>query len=50
MLQSAVSDARIMVYEFTSQWYGASAVNARLQLVAEGLVRALRDKRRVSPC
>lgn len=46
MLRSAVPNARIMVYEYTSQWYGSGAVNARLQLVGEGLVRALREKRR----
>lgn len=48
MLASTVPNARIMVFEYESQWAGKGALNQRLSLVGEQLIRALFGVRSVS--
>lgn len=48
MLQAELPKARIMIFQYVSQWWGESAVDQYLHQVAENLARALKNKRKVS--
>ena len=48
MLPRVVTDARIMVFEYESQWFGKGSINQRLSNVADQLVQALFHQRSVS--
>ncbi|KAL8930646.1 MAG: hypothetical protein Q9208_000517 [Pyrenodesmia sp. 3 TL-2023] len=41
MLAAAIPHARIMVFEYASKWFGKGAINQRLSLVGEQLIRDL---------
>ncbi|KAL8839664.1 MAG: hypothetical protein Q9176_004271 [Flavoplaca citrina] len=41
MLAAAIPHARIMVFEYESKWFGKGAINQRLTLVGEQLIRDL---------
>ncbi|KAI9783726.1 MAG: hypothetical protein M1816_001207 [Peltula sp. TS41687] len=45
MLVDTIKDARLMVYEYESQWFGKGSVNQRLSNVANGLIHALFHRR-----
>lgn len=47
MLPSGVSNARIMVFNHDSQWYGEEAVSVRLDPLAVSLARAIISERKV---
>ncbi len=48
MLPARVPNARILVFEYESQWFGKASVDQTLANVANQLVHALQHKRRVS--
>jgi hypothetical protein len=48
MLQAEVPNSRIMIFQYASQWWGEGAVSQRLEQVADNLVQALKNKRKVS--
>ena len=50
MLAAAIPHARIMVCEYESKWFGKGAINQRLNLVGEQLIRNLSKLRSVSYC
>ena len=45
MLPVKVTNARIMVFEYESQWFGRGSINQRLSSVADQLVQALYKQR-----
>lgn len=45
MLPRSVTNARIMVFEYESQWFGRGSINQRLSSVADQLVQALSHRR-----
>ena len=45
MLPVKVTDARIMVFEYESQWFGRGSINQRLSSVADQIVQALYRQR-----
>ena len=45
MLPRTIANARIMVFEYESQWFGRGSINQRLSNVADQLVHALSDQR-----
>ena len=45
MLPEKLTNARIMVFEYESQWFGRGSINQRLSSVADQLVQALYEKR-----
>ena len=45
MLPRTVTNARIMVFEYESQWFGKGSINQRLSSVADQLVQALATQR-----
>ena len=49
MLPRYVEKARIMVFEYESQWFGKGSINQRLSIVADQLLQALFHQRPVSP-
>lgn len=47
MLPSQVPNARIMVFNHDSRWYGEDAVSLRLDPLASSFLRAVIDERKV---
>ena len=45
MLPRTITNARIMVFEYESQWFGKGSINQRLSNVADQLVQALSNQR-----
>ena len=45
MLPVKVTNARIMLFEYESQWFGRGSINQRLSSVADQLVQALYKQR-----
>ena len=45
MLPGKVTNARIMIFEYESQWFGRDSINQRLSIVADQLVQALYKRR-----
>ncbi|KAL6722060.1 hypothetical protein ACLMJK_001165 [Lecanora helva] len=45
MLPRYIENARIMVFEYESQWFGRGSINQRLSTVADQLVQALFNQR-----
>ena len=45
MLPRSVTNARIMVFEYESQWFGKGSINQRLSSVADQLIQALSYRR-----
>ena len=41
MLPAKITNARIMVFDYKSQWFGRGSINQRLSSVADQLVQAL---------
>jgi len=50
MLPADVPNARIMTFNYDSNWYGEEAVKVRLDHVANKLRRLVERERRVSNC
>lgn len=48
MLPRTITNARIMIFEYESQWFGKGSINQRLSSVADQLVQALFHQRSVS--
>ena len=48
MLPRLVTNARIMIFEYESQWFGKGSINQRLSTVADQLLQALFYQRPVS--
>lgn len=47
MLPQACPDGRVMTFGYESQWFGAGAIKQKLSSLADGLLQALRNDRRV---
>ena len=47
MLPAVLPNARVMVFNHESQWYGEDAVSVRLDRLATSLVRELISERKV---
>ncbi len=45
MLPRTITNARIMIFEYESQWFGKGSINQRLSSVADQLVQALSTQR-----
>ena len=45
MLLRTITDARIMIFEYESQWFGRGSINQRLSSVADQLVQSLTYRR-----
>ena len=45
MLPRTITNARIMIFEYESQWFGKGSINQRLSSVADQLVQALSNQR-----
>lgn len=47
MLPTAIPESRILRFGYASQWFGKDAINQRLPIVAEQLLRGLAVMRKV---
>jgi hypothetical protein len=47
MLPHVVPDARIMGFQYESQWFGEGAINQRLAIVVDQLLAGLNNQRKV---